>query len=200
MHTDICKGYSLILASKSPRRKMLLAEAGFTFDIVTQDTAETFPPGLPVATIPQHIATCKAEAVKPFIKRHQLIIAADTIVAFGDVILGKPKDAADAFATIKMLSGNVHQVVTGICLANQEQQHTFAVTTSVYFNELSDEQIHYYIQKYQPYDKAGAYAIQEWIGMVGVEKIDGCYFNVMGLPVSKLLHEMAAFITQYALI
>ena len=185
--------YQLVLASKSPRRQMLLRQLDWTFEIITQDTDESYPKNLAVADVPTYIASQKAAAVLPKITKNQLIIAADTIVALDNTIYGKPKDAEDAFRILQQLSGKKHEVITGVCLRTQTTQHCFASTTSVFFKTLTDQQIQYYIKKFEPYDKAGAYAIQEWIGMIGIEKIEGCYFNVMGLPLSCLYHELSTF-------
>jgi septum formation protein len=185
--------YDLVLASKSPRRQMMLRQLNWTFEIITQDTDESFPKKMDVAQVPIYIAKQKAAAVLPKISKNQLIIAADTIVALNKTIFGKPKNADDAFRILKQLSGKKHKVITGVCLKTQKTEHSFASTTTVYFKTLSEKQIRYYIEKYEPYDKAGAYAIQEWIGMIGIEKIDGCYFNVMGLPLSRLYEELGTF-------
>lgn len=180
----------LILASKSPRRKQLLQAVSPDFQIITQNTAETYPTTLPIAEVAPYIATQKALAVQHHLKEDSVVVAADTIVCLGNIIFGKPKDRQDAINIIQQLSGKRHQVITGICLLDQTKQHHFAVTTQVYFKTLSLEQIDYYVTQFRPYDKAGAYAIQEWIGMVGIEKIEGCYFNVVGLPVSRLITEL----------
>ena len=185
--------YQLVLASKSPRRQMLLRQLDWSFEIVTQDTDESYPPDLDIADVAAYIASEKAKAVLPKINKDQLIIAADTIVRLDNTIFGKPKDAKDAFRILQQLSGKTHEVITGVCLQTQEAEHHFSSTTAVYFKTLSEKQIKYYIKKFKPYDKAGAYAIQEWIGMVGIEKIEGCYFNVMGLPLSCLYEELHAF-------
>ena len=185
--------YQLVLASKSPRRQMLLRQLDWSFEIVTQDTDESYPPDLDIADVAAYIASEKAKAVLPKINKDQLIIAADTIVRLDNTIFGKPKDAKDAFRILQQLSGKTHEVITGVCLQTQEAEHHFSSTTAVYFKTLSEKQIKYYIKKFKPYDKAGAYAIQEWIGMVGIEKIEGCYFNVMGLPLSRLYEELHAF-------
>ncbi|MEZ4884803.1 MAG: Maf family protein [Chitinophagales bacterium] len=182
-----------VLASKSPRRQQLLQEAGLPFRIITQSTDESYDPTLSTREIVSYIAAQKAKAVFSQIEDHETIISADTIVCLGSTIFGKPKDEADAFRIIRALSGRVHEVMTGICLLSKEKEHCFVESTKVYFGELTDDQIHYYIQHYQPFDKAGAYAIQEWIGMVGIEKIEGDYFNVVGLPVCRLFKELKKF-------
>jgi len=185
--------YKLVLASKSPRRQMLLRQLNWTFDIITQNTDESYPSSLDIAKVPIYIAKQKASAVLPKISKNQLIIAADTIVALNKTIFGKPKNATDAFRILQQLSGKKHKVITGVCLQTQKTEHCFSCTTDVFFKTLSEQQMKYYIDHYKPYDKAGAYAIQEWIGMIGIEKIDGCYFNVMGLPLSRLYEELSFF-------
>ncbi len=176
----------LILASQSPRRKQLLEQAGFTFDIIVADVDETNPAGMDGALVPEFLAQKKAAVIA---NQHpnKTIIAADTVVLLDKEILGKPKDAADAKAMLQKLSGNIHRVVTGVCVQQGADQKSFSVTTEVHFRPLSETQIDYYISTYKPFDKAGAYAIQEWIGMIGIEKINGDYYNVMGLPIGELV-------------
>ncbi len=179
-----------ILASKSPRRQQLLKEVGLDFRIITQSTDESYDPTLSTDEIVIHIARQKAKAVLPQMKEREVIIGADTIVCLGNTIYGKPEDEQDAFRIIRELTGKAHEVKTGVCLLSKHKEHTFVENTKVFFGELTDSQIHHYIQKYQPYDKAGAYAIQEWIGLVGIERIEGDYFNVVGLPVYRLCQEL----------
>lgn len=184
----------IILASQSPRRQQLLAEVGLKFEVITHDTDESYPKNLSVKGISEYIAQQKAKAVKDSLKhKSDIIIAADTIVEINRKILGKPSSKAEAIQFLKSLSGKKHHVITGICLLSINQCHTFSVSTLVYFNPLSNKQMDYYVTNYQPFDKAGGYAIQEWIGLTGIEKITGCYFNVMGLPVSRLLVELNKF-------
>ncbi|OWY21894.1 septum formation protein Maf [Sphingobacteriales bacterium UPWRP_1] len=184
----------IILASQSPRRQQLLTEAGLLYEVITHDTDESYPPHLPVAQIAEHIALQKALAVKNALKSaSDVIIGADTIVEINGQILGKPANETQAHHFLHLLSGKQHRVVTGICLLSLNRCHTFHVSTIVHFCHLTNQQIEYYVQTCKPYDKAGGYAIQEWIGLTGIEKIDGCYFNVMGLPVSRLLLEMSNF-------
>lgn len=180
----------LILASRSPRRKELLEAAQLPFTQVTADTAEDYPSDLPVQQIPIHIAMCKAKAVAALIGPDATILAADTIVTMDNVVLGKPDGAAQAISYLQRLSGNTHEVITGVSLLYREQSINFAVSTAVSFHSLSMEQIAYYVHYYQPFDKAGAYGIQEWIGMVGVKAIEGDYYNVMGLPISRVIQEL----------
>ena len=182
-----------ILASQSPRRKQLLAWADIEFDIIVSAAAEDFPPDMDVQEVPVHIAQKKAIAVQQKIKEefpiHQgkWIIAADTIVVLENEIIGKPIDRADAIAILQKLSGKTHRVITGVYLVNDTESSYFSETTLVHFHPLTLSQIEYYVDQYQPYDKAGAYGIQDWIGVVGIRGIEGDFYNVMGLPVSKLL-------------
>lgn len=182
----------IILASQSPRRKQLLEMAEIAFEVIVADVDETNPPGMAGEDVPAHLAQKKADAVA-HLAPGAIVIAADTIVLLDNHILGKPTDAKDAIAILTALSGRVHRVVTGVCIRNQEAEHVFSVVTEVYFRHLTQEQITHYVHKYKPYDKAGAYAIQEWIGVTGIEKINGDYYNVMGLPVGdvvKVLHTL----------
>ena len=182
-----------ILASQSPRRKQLLAWADIEFDIIVSAAEEDFPAEMDVQEVPVYIAQKKAIAVQEKIKLefpiHQgkWIIAADTIVVLNNEIIGKPMDRADAIAILQKLSGKTHRVITGVFLINDTESRNFSETTLVHFHPLTLSQIEYYVDQYQPYDKAGAYGIQDWIGVVGIQGIEGDFYNVMGLPVSKLL-------------
>ena len=182
-----------ILASQSPRRKQLLAWADIEFDIMVSEAAEDFPAEMDVQDVPVHIAQKKALAVQQKIKDefpiHQgkWIIAADTIVVLENEIIGKPIDRADAISILQKLSGKTHRVITGVYIVNDLESRYFSETTLVHFHPLSFSQIEYYVDQYQPYDKAGAYGIQDWIGVIGIRGIEGDFYNVMGLPVSKLL-------------
>lgn len=182
-----------ILASQSPRRKQLLAWADIEFDIMVSEAAEDFPAEMDVQDVPVHIAQKKALAVQQKIKDefpiHQgkWIIAADTIVVLENEIIGKPIDRADAISILQKLSGKTHRVITGVYIVNDLESRYFSETTLVHFHPLTLSQIEYYVDQYQPYDKAGAYGIQDWIGVVGIRGIEGDFYNVMGLPVSKLL-------------
>ena len=179
--------YKLILASNSPRRKELLAGLGLPFEVrVLQGIDESYPDSLPVSEVALYIAGKKADAYRAVVKADELIITADTVVIVGDEILGKPVDEADAVRMLRLLSGRTHQVTTGVCLLTATSEHRFAVTTDVTFKSLSDEEINYYVDTYKPFDKAGAYGIQEWIGYVGVTCLHGSYYNVMGLPVQRI--------------
>lgn len=182
-----------ILASQSPRRKQLLAWADLQFEVIVSAAEEDYPATMEVQDVPVHIAKNKALAVQERIKNEfpahigKWIIAADTIVVLENEIIGKPINKADAVAILQKLSGKTHRVITGVYLINGAESIFFSETTLVHFHPLTEEQIHYYIDQYQPYDKAGAYGIQDWIGVVGIKGIEGDFYNVMGLPVSKLL-------------
>ncbi len=180
------------MASTSPRRKQLLEQAGIPFEIRAVETAETFPPDMPVPEVPGHIARQKALAVKALCREEDIIIAADTVVVLDNTIIGKPKDRDDAIRILSALSGRTHQVITGVVIKQGDTENVFAKTTDVHFKKLSPEQIVYYIDHYNPFDKAGAYAIHEWIGMVGIDSINGDFYNVMGLPVSRVVVELEA--------
>ncbi len=184
---------TFILASQSPRRKTLLEWAELPFEVIVSASDENYPDDLPIEQVPEYIAKNKAIAVQNKIsqagvlKAQQCIIAADTIVVLENKILGKPISREDAIQTLQSLSGKSHKVITGVSLLNNGVQHSFSETTEVIFHTLSQEQIEFYVDKYKPFDKAGAYGIQEWIGVVGIKSIIGDFYNVMGLPVSKLL-------------
>lgn len=184
---------SLILASKSPRRQQLLKEAGFDFIVKTLDTDESYPENLAANAVASYLAKKKAEAFVPVLEDGEVVITADTVVILDDQILGKPKDNTEAKKMLKALSGQLHHVTTGVCIANSSKMIVFDDTTSVRFKKLTDKEIDFYIEKYKPLDKAGAYGIQEWIGMIGIEKIAGSYFNVMGLPTHLVYEELKRF-------
>ncbi len=186
------KKYHIVLASNSPRRRELLAGLGIEFEVrVLPDIEERYPHELPVTEIAQFIAAEKAAAYQKVMAANDLIITADTVVIVGQQVLGKPVDADDARRMLRELSGRKHQVVTGVCLTTTMGQRRFSVSTDVAFKILSDEEIDYYIEHYRPFDKAGAYGIQEWIGYVGVTGLDGSYFNVMGLPIQRIYQELS---------
>ena len=188
------KKYRIVLASNSPRRKELLAGLGIDFEVRSmKGIDESWPEELRDEDIPRHISRKKAEAYLPTLADDELLITADTIVYLDGVVMGKPKDADDAKVMLRMLAGRTHEVITGVTLATREKQTTFAVTSLVTFADLTDEEIDYYIMHYRPFDKAGAYGIQEWIGYVGVTCLEGSYFNVMGLPVQRLYTELKLF-------
>ncbi len=180
----------IILASQSPRRKQLLQWAEVDFEVMVSDTDETFPEGLSFEEAAIFIARNKALAVAARHTTSLCILAADTIVVCGNTIIGKPKNREEAINFLGRLSGNIHQVITGVVIKKGEKEIAFADTTAVSFHNLSQEQIVFYVDKYEPYDKAGAYAIQEWIGVVGIKSIEGDFYNVMGLPVSRVVQEL----------
>jgi septum formation protein len=183
----------IILASQSPRRKQLLQWAEVPFEVMVKETDESYPTGLNMEEIAIHIARNKALAVKDMLAADKLILAADTIVVLGDEIIGKPRDRDDAVSILAKLSGNRHRVITGVVIMQAGKETVFAETTLVEFHPLTKTQIEFYVNEYKPYDKAGAYAIQEWIGVVGIKSITGDFYNVMGLPVSRVVQLLSAF-------
>jgi septum formation protein len=185
--------WNIILASKSPRRQNLLKELGFEFEIKTKEIEEIYPPALEKEEVAVFLSELKAGAFKQDLEENDLVLTSDTIVCLADEIIGKPKDRADAIKMLGKLSGNKHEVITAVTLTSKEKQHTFYDLTAVYFKKLSTDEIEYYIDKYAPFDKAGSYGIQEWIGYIGIEKINGSYFNVMGLPVKRVYDEILKF-------
>jgi septum formation protein len=185
--------YNYILASKSPRRIHLLSELGIPFIVKTFDTSEVYPEDLGMLEIPVFLARQKTLPFENQLQPNDLLIAADTIVWLQREVLGKPANAGEARAMLRKLSGNTHQVVTGVCLKSIQKEKCFHVITHVHFKELDDREIDYYVENYHPYDKAGAYGIQEWIGMAGISRVEGSYYNVVGLPVQRLYTEILAF-------
>ena len=186
--------YQIILASNSPRRKELLGGLDIPFKVrVLDGIDESYPQDLPTKDIAGYISQKKAAAYRQSIAADELIITADTIVILGEKVMGKPKDAGEAVEMLHELSGKTHQVITGVCLTTREKQVCFSVETDVTFKTLSDSEITYYIDHYHPFDKAGAYGIQEWIGHVGVTGMNGSYFNVMGLPVQRIYEALKDF-------
>lgn len=186
---------SIVLASQSPRRKQLLEWAEIDFDILVKETDETFPDDIPVAEVPVHIARNKALAVQESdtYKRYEsgnIIVAADTVVVLDNSIIGKPVDEDDAIKILTRLSGKTHHVITGVVMIKNSQEIAFSDITEVAFHELTADEINYYVEHYKPLDKAGAYAIQEWIGVTGIKYIKGDFYNVMGLPVSRVVKEL----------
>ena len=185
----------LILASQSPRRKQLLEWAEIPFEVIVHDTDESFPSSLDPEAVPEFIACAKAIAVLdalPSTERGRPLLAADTVVVLEGDIIGKPKDRDDAINILRRLSGKEHRVITGVFILKEGRKISFSDTTRVSFHPLTEAQIAFYVDKYKPYDKAGAYAIQEWIGVVGIRSIDGDFYNVMGLPVSRVVQALGA--------
>lgn len=188
---DNLKKFNVVLASNSPRRKELMTGLGVDYVVKTlPDVDESYPDTLRGEEIPAYISREKADAYQSMIEPDELLITADTIVWLDGEVLGKPKDREDAIRMLRKLSGASHQVITGVCLTTKEWQKCFTATTDVTFASLTEEEIVYYVDKYAPMDKAGAYGVQEWIGFIGVESISGSYFNVMGLPIQKLYKEL----------
>lgn len=183
----------LVLASTSPRRSQLLSEAGFEFSIRTFDVEENYPPDLPVEEVAPFLARKKAQAGWDSLHEREVLLAADSVVILDGVIFGKPADYADAVRTLRSLSGRTHQVITGVCLLSREKEKVFACTSHVTFAELSDAEIDFYLGRFEPYDKAGAYGVQDWIGLCKVVRIEGTYANVMGLPVDQVYAALQEF-------
>mgnify|MGYP000884821628 FL=1 len=179
----------IILASGSPRRKTLLEWAEVSFEVIVQPTNESYPSELSIDEVPVHIARQKALAVAAGLGGNEIIIAADTVVVLGDEIIGKPS-REDAILILSKLAGKTHRVITGVVLLEGDNETAFADSTTVHFHPLTPEQIEFYVDKYKPYDKAGAYAIQEWIGVVGIKSVEGDFYNVMGLPVSRVMQAL----------
>lgn len=186
--------FDIILGSQSPRRKELLTGMGIEFEVMVIPTDESYDDTKGPIEIAASIAIKKGECFKELVTtQNKLVITADTIVSIGDKILNKPANKSEAIEMLKMLSGNKHTVYTGVCITTKSRQDSFTANTDVYFNELSDAEIDYYIEKCQPYDKAGSYGVQEWIGYVGIKRIEGCFFNVMGLPVQELYKKLKVY-------
>ncbi len=185
--------HKIILASNSPRRRQILKDAGFDYTTKVKDTPEDFPADMPVKEIPLMLAKRKAHAFKNELQENELIITADTVVVIDNKVLNKPADQQEALSMLRMLSGRMHEVITGVCLLSKEKEISFSDLTQVYFLPLSEEDIEYYIENFKPFDKAGSYGIQEYIGYIGIEKISGSYFNVMGLPIHRLVQELRKF-------
>ncbi len=194
MLADDLDRYRLILASRSPRRKELLLDLGLKFTVEAREWDESFPGELKGEQIALYLAERKADAFRNTLDRDQIVITADTVVWCNGTLLDKPADFDDALRIIGSIAGKTHEVITGVCLLSSARQRSFYSTTRVTFSDLSDEEIRFYVEKFKPYDKAGAYGIQEWIGLAACSRIEGSYFNVMGLPVELLYHELAKFI------
>ena len=187
--------YDIILASKSPRRQYLMKELGLKFRVVNDlYMEEIYPSVLKAEEIPVYIARAKAACYDKIIEQDTLLITADTIVWLENVVIGKPVDLEDAVVMLQKLSGNMHEVFTGVCIKSALNEIVFHASSKVFFRKFSEEEIHYYVNKYKPLDKAGAYGVQEWIGYAGVERIEGSYFNVMGMPIQRLYCELLKFI------
>lgn len=196
MLTGELQGRDIILASRSPRRRELLSGLGISFRVVVPRIVEDYPEHLEREEIALHLAEKKAQAVVNEEKEkavEMLVVASDTIVCQGDAMLGKPADRKEALGMLKQLSGKMHSVITAVCISDGLRMKSFCSETQVYFTDLEDEEIEYYVDNYKPFDKAGSYGIQEWIGYIGIERIEGSYFNVMGLPTQRLYKELRNF-------
>ena len=192
------ENYNLILASASPRRRQLLADCGIQFTLAEKfECDETFPATMPCCEVAQHISALKSNAYPNPLSEKEILLTADTVVIAENKILGKPADRAEAVEMLTLLSGRKHTVITGVTIRTATHTHSFSVESSVYFRALTSEEMDYYIDTYKPFEKAGAYGIQEWIGYVAIEGIEGSFFNVMGLPVQRLYVELDLFIETY---
>lgn len=196
MVADNLNKYRIILASRSPRRQHLLRKLGLRFEVITRDFPEEYPENLRGPDIAMYLAKEKAKCFKDELADNEIVITADTIVWCNDRMLGKPADKKDAFEMIRALSGNTHEVISGVSILSPFKERTFFDSTKVTFEVLTDDEISYYIDEFKPYDKAGAYGIQEWIGLAACSRIEGSYFNVVGLPVQRLYRELQCFIDE----
>lgn len=186
--------FEIILASKSPRRVQLITDLGIQFKIVTRDVDETYPPELKREQVALHLALKKANAFEDLLThKNILVITADTVVCAGNLLIGKPSDASDAFRILQLLSGKMHEVFTAVCISSVEKKELFFARSEVHFKKLTDDEINFYIEHFKPFDKAGAYGVQDWIGLVAIEKIIGSYQNVMGLPVKDVYERLYNF-------
>ncbi|MCC6251752.1 MAG: septum formation protein Maf [Bacteroidia bacterium] len=190
---EISNKYKIILGSGSPRRKQLLHDLGINFETIVANIDEDFPEHLKAQEIPLFLSKKKADFLKAQLQEQQLLITADTIVWLNNKAINKPENYREAFQMLQSLSGNKHEVYTGVCLTSISKQHCFYARTEVFFKPLSNDEIDYYITHYKPFDKAGSYGAQDWIGLTGVEKIHGSFYNVMGLPTKELYENLIAF-------
>lgn len=193
MLKEILKDKKIILGSQSPRRKALLSDLDIDFETRTKNIEESFPNDLSDEEVPVYLSKKKAAAFVDELNTNDILITSDTVVSLEGKILNKPKNREDAYRMLRSLSNKKNDVITGVCIKSIEKEYSFYVKTSVYFKALSDEEIYYYIDHYKPYDKAGAYGIQEWIGKIAIHSIEGCYFNVMGLPLQALYKALRSF-------
>lgn len=190
----ILSGRKIILASASPRRKELLSGLGVQFTVDTRNTFEEIAPeGLPYSLYPEYMAKGKSHGFHRDLLPDEILVTADTMVLCSDEIMGKPIDRADAIRMVQKLQNNRHSVLTGVCIRSLDKEVCFTATTDVFFDELSQEEIEYYVDTYRPFDKAGAYGVQEWVGYAGIKRIEGSYFNVVGLPVQMLYQKLKEF-------
>lgn len=188
------KGYRLILGSASERRKQFFKDLRLEFQVLVKEIDETFPEELKSFNITNYIAQKKAKAFEGSLQENEIVVTSDTLVLIEDEVLGKPKTEQEAKNMLKKLSGNMHCVITSVCIKSNYKESLFYDMTKVYFRALSEEEIDFYVENYQPYDKAGSYAIQEWIGHIGIVKIEGSYNNVVGFPTEKFYQELKNFI------
>jgi len=194
MLRDKLKNHTIVLASGSPRRQQFLRELDVNFEVRLKDIEEIYPDNLKGAEITDYLAVLKASGLDETLSENEILITSDTIVWHEEKALGKPRDYEDAFAMLQSLSGKTHEVITSVCIKTLEEKVVFNETTKVTFNNLSDDEIKYYLDNYKPYDKAGSYGIQEWIGLVAIAKIEGSYANVVGLPVDKVYQHLSKFV------
>lgn len=184
--------FKLVLGSKSPRRQALIQELGFPVEIRIKEVEEIYPDDLPSEKVPEFLAKLKAAPLTDSLYDDEILVTSDTIVLLDGEVIGKPKNAAGAKEMLARLSGNTHTVISGVCLTSSKKQYSFSSDTKVFFDVLSSDEINHYVDTFQPMDKAGSYGIQEWIGYIGVSKIEGCYYNVMGLPLHDLYRALKA--------
>ena len=192
--SDRLKPYQVVLVSQSTRRRELLKGLEIDFTATSVDADESYPSHLQGEQVPCYITQAKADAYKALLKENTLAITADTVVSINGQILGKPADKAEAMAMLRTLSGNKHEVITAVCIFTKNTEQLFYAVSEVYFKPLTNQEIEHYIDTYQPFDKAGSYGVQEWIGYIGIEKIVGSYYNVMGLPIQRLYQELMLFL------
>lgn len=184
---------NIILASKSPRRQQLLKGLDIEFEIRTKEIDEIYPDDMPNEEVPQYLSKLKASAFKDELNENDILITSDTVVILGDAILEKPKDRSEAISMISRLAGNTHTVVTGVCITSKSKQESFSDHTKVTFKALTQEEVEYYIDNYQPFDKAGSYGCQEWLGYIAIDRLEGSFYSVMGLP----LHQLYSFLKKF---
>lgn len=193
MLKETLKDKHIILGSQSPRRKSLLSDLDISFETRSKNVDESFPDHLSDTEVPIYLSKKKADAFEAELNENDILITSDTVVSLKGRILNKPQNREQAYQMLRSLSGKKNDVITGVCLKCIKKEMTFSVRTSVYFKELTDDEIYYYIDQYKPFDKAGAYGIQEWIGKIAIYRIEGCYFNVMGLPLQELYKALSSF-------
>ena len=189
------QGYKVILASGSPRRRQFMKDLNIDFEIRLNEVEEIYPENLQGCEITDFLAELKGNALADTLEDKEILITSDTIVWFNHEALGKPKDYDDAFTMLSSLSGKTHEVISSVCLKSKEKSVTFNETTRVMFHDITEEEIKHYLDNYKPFDKAGAYGIQEWIGLIAIAKLEGSYNNVVGMPVNKLYHELIKFVS-----